>query len=779
MPSPVQAGCAVVVDARCLQDPDYAGRGVGRHALALIGHLPPGDRIDLVALTDPALPPMAPSTAALFAVVTTNPYAAHIAAARIAAERHRGSAAFVALSPMTHDPLYTARFLGNRACPATAVVYDFIQLRHPERYLVGAAASLAYALSMEWLCRFARFAPISQSSADDLVRHLSPPTAAIRVTGAPLTASHAAPRDPGAASPTGLLVIGGADSRKDPETVIRAHARSAVLQRSRTVLTVAGSYDLGYYQPFFAGIAAEAGGDPTLLHLPGYMPEHDLVALYRSAAVVVCPSIDEGFSLPVIEGMAAGAVVLASDIPAHRELIGNAARLFPPGDATRLAAILDAVHGDDAAARAAVAAQDRVWTRFRAADVARRFWEHALPSQPAPPILRRTPPRIAVLSPLPPARSGVADYTAATCAELAKLATVDIYTETPHPTAIPGVARMFPMSDLPVTTGVYDRTVAVTGNSHFHIAVMERLQRYGGACIAHDARMLSYYMLTRGAAGVTPLASSELGRPVSLEEVLHWARNERFLPTNLLSEIAAASTPMIVHSPVTQAMLRDRLGIGSVHLPFSVYRTFPEADLTPARRHAARARLGIPENEIVLATFGFVDQMKAPADCVWALEILRGWGLNASLHFPGLYVADNPNTPSIHDLARQLGVADHVRTFDGYIDEDLFRDYLLAADVGIQLRLYGLGGLSGALLDCAAAGLPMVANASLAEAVELPPAYSRAIPDALSPLLLAEAVAELHAAGRNPAQVEARRRFTNERSFARYAAGLLAALDLD
>ena len=48
----------IVVDLRCLQDPDYARRGVGRHALALLRHAPA--HLRLVGLTDPGLPTLLP-----------------------------------------------------------------------------------------------------------------------------------------------------------------------------------------------------------------------------------------------------------------------------------------------------------------------------------------------------------------------------------------------------------------------------------------------------------------------------------------------------------------------------------------------------------------------------------------------------------------------------------------------------------------------------------------------------------------------------------------------
>ena len=62
----------------------------------------------------------------------------------------------------------------------------------------------------------------------------------------------------------------------------------------------------------------------------------ELQALYAGATVFAFPSLHEGFGLPVLEAMAAGVPVVASDIPAIREVAGDAAVLVPPGDVRRL-----------------------------------------------------------------------------------------------------------------------------------------------------------------------------------------------------------------------------------------------------------------------------------------------------------------------------------------------------------------------------------------------------------------------------------------------------------
>jgi alpha-1,3-rhamnosyl/mannosyltransferase len=64
--------------------------------------------------------------------------------------------------------------------------------------------------------------------------------------------------------------------------------------------------------------------------LTGYVSREELAQLYREAACLVFPSRFEGFGLPVLEAMASGTPVVASDEPAVREVAGDAAVLVAP-----------------------------------------------------------------------------------------------------------------------------------------------------------------------------------------------------------------------------------------------------------------------------------------------------------------------------------------------------------------------------------------------------------------------------------------------------------------
>lgn len=761
-----------ILDMRCLQDPGYAKRGIGRHVMSLLRHAP---HTRVVGLVDPAMPALMAEAASLVETIVPNAYAAE----RLLDVAPRG--AFVSLSPMTHPPEFVARLLTKPGIIRAAIVYDFIPKRFPHIYLPTAADKLNYALAKRWLARCDAFAPISQSAAADLRGELGVPADSIFVTGCSIAPIFLEGTD--AASERKHVFVGaGPDGRKNPEVVIRAHAQSEVLQNQAIKLLIGGNYSNSEAQRF-RDLAAQEGGNPDLIQVPGHVTDMQLRQMYREALVVMSASRDEGFSLPLVEGMSCGALCAASDIPAHQELVGDTGLRFAPDDHGQLMTILERAIREPEWRKAGVDRQKTVWPRFRESEVASRFWSMLKEpdSRPAAPAVNRgRRPRIAVLSPLPPDRSGVADYTAATCADLGRLVDLHLFTDTIAPRAQSGVSSIRPLTELPHLMSSFDRVVSVIGNSHFHHRIFEFHQRYGGACIAHDARMLGFYRIVLSSERALAEAARELGRPVHEAELNLWLSDESKLEALFLGEIIAASSPMVVHSPVTAELCAERYGVTPAYVPFSIYRPWSGTELSLSARRKARARIGVADSDVVISSFGFVSRPKAPEEMVLALEILRHQNVPARLHLVGdIGLADS----SLLEMIERKGLSPHVRIWRGHVSEQDYRDHLAGSDLGVQLRTYGLGGLSGALLDCVAAGLPSVANEALVQAVGVPRGYTRSIPDDLDPRRLAEAMAELldasTAPGARTLREQERTEFSHERSFAVYADKLCRTLGLD
>lgn len=79
----------------------------------------------------------------------------------------------------------------------------------------------------------------------------------------------------------------------------------------------------------------------NFIHFTGYVPDDDLVIIYKSATVFIAPSIFEGFGLTPLEAMAAGVPVIVSNAAAHPEICGDAALYFNPYNIDEIAETLE------------------------------------------------------------------------------------------------------------------------------------------------------------------------------------------------------------------------------------------------------------------------------------------------------------------------------------------------------------------------------------------------------------------------------------------------------
>lgn len=130
-----------------------------------------------------------------------------------------------------------------------------------------------------------------------------------------------------------LLFVGEPEKRKGLDTLTDAIAKIPAELRAGLGVIVAGK---GTDELPMDRFAVPALG-------LGHVADARLAGLYAGAAAFIYPSRYEGFGLPVLEAMASGTPVIASDFPSIVEAGGDAALYFPVGDAARLAAAIESI----------------------------------------------------------------------------------------------------------------------------------------------------------------------------------------------------------------------------------------------------------------------------------------------------------------------------------------------------------------------------------------------------------------------------------------------------
>jgi glycosyltransferase involved in cell wall biosynthesis len=270
-----------------------------------------------------------------------------------------------------HFPFYYPPFAPR--CPVTVTVHDVLPLEHPEWFPHGKANPLRL-LIPAGARRAAAVVVSSATVAEAVSERCRVPMTRIHVTGFGVDHSRFAPPPEdavaaalgrlGVARPY-LLQVGALEPRRGTDLALAAcealRARHPGLQ-----LVLVG----------------EVRADVPALREPtswvrrlGRVADDALPALYAGAAAVLAPSRGEGFDFPVLEALACGGAVVASDIAVHREHFAPAVALFASGDADALAAALTRVLEDSDVGRELRAAGPALAARFSWTDVARRHLE--------------------------------------------------------------------------------------------------------------------------------------------------------------------------------------------------------------------------------------------------------------------------------------------------------------------------------------------------------------------------------------------------------------------
>lgn len=174
-----------------------------------------------------------------------------------------------------------------------------------------------------------------------------------------------------------VVALGRFDRLKGTETLVEVVGR-LIRQHPELEVVLAGGlpdhpkYERRWLEAFRRAIPE---GSADRLRFVGWLAEDAVADLLASADLLLAPSRLETCGLAVMEAMASGCVVVASDIPAHRELLGPAG-LFAEDAHAMAEAAMTALISPALSLRLAALGQTRVPSRAAVVAQWLHFWEH-------------------------------------------------------------------------------------------------------------------------------------------------------------------------------------------------------------------------------------------------------------------------------------------------------------------------------------------------------------------------------------------------------------------
>ncbi|MDE2463146.1 MAG: glycosyltransferase [Alphaproteobacteria bacterium] len=661
------------------------------------------------------------------------------------------------------------RFTGSLATSVT--LYDLIPLINPDAGLKANRPYMEYyQRKMTALKRADLLLAISEASRQEALAALAiSDTQAINVS----SAADARFRVLGISDPERkalyarhgihrpfVLYVGAADERKNLARLIQAFAALPDALRDAHQLVIAGVSAV----PQRAALQhfAQVSRLPAdALCLAGEISDDDLVALYNLCRVLVFPSLHEGFGLPALEAMACGAVVIASNTSSLPEVMGRDDALFDPEsvDAIAVKMAQSLSDGDfrrrlqqhgvqqarrfswDASARRAISAFERLHT-LRTQN----------PKNASLPVRSGRRPSLAFVSPLPPERTGIADYSAELLPALAQYYDIEVITPQADTSDVWVRANcaLRSVEWFRAHAARFDRVLYQFGNSPFHSHMFDLLSEFPGVVVLHDfflgeihwhdeatrARKSHDAWTTELINGHGYAAIKERFTAIDQAEVV------RKYPCNL--GVFQNALGIITHSRASRSLF-NRYYKNIENFCFEIVpllrRPIDGVGLVN-RKEKSRRDLGLSRDDFVVCSFGMLGPTKLN------LRIIDAWldsALSKDLRCILVFVGENDAGEYGDRLIQKINSIslDSRIVITGWVDTEDYRNYLYAADIAIQLRTHSRGEASAAILDCMNHGLPTIVNAH-GSMNELPRDAVLMLPDIFSDAELAHGLAHLY-----------------------------------
>lgn len=624
----------------------------------------------------------------------------------------------------------------DKKCPAqkrALILYDIIPLIFHEQYLdPDPLLKKWYLERIDLLPSYDLLLAISESTRQDAINILGlAPEKIVNISGAAsghfrqlnlsneqkLKALHSF----GISRPF-VLYIGGNDFRKNMDGALRIFSKlpKNIISSHQLVFNDVGD------EAAFRDKARRLGLSDSDIVVFRRISEEELVLLYNLCKLFIFPSLYEGFGLPVLEAMSCGAPVLASNNSSLPEVVGTSDALFDVTDENAAAQAVQKVLTDDdfrvkLGQHGVEQAKQLTWEKS-----AIRTWQalegmisHSNPALYGQNTVKSSGGgklKIAYVSPFPPQKSGIAEYSAALLPHLSKYFDIDLFAQ-------PGLKvsngylenkfSIFPWTNLRDCSDLYDAVIYHMGNSEFHIPMLELLQEIPGIVVNHDfynSNLPFVKEVRTSEKGIFYKAMDEShGLRGVIDVVQSGVDSARWKwPVNWT--ILHEAQELVIHSEHQNELINMFYGYGWKPKTRIIKQIRESAEQVQiSEKGTLKKELGLDPETFLFCSFGFMAPTKLNNPTIRAFSrLLADSNGNITLVFVGDLEGGDYGTQTL-EIIQELNLGKKVR-ITGFVSKDIYEKYLACADAAIQLRTDSRGETSRAVLDCMAYGLPVIIN---------------------------------------------------------------------
>ncbi|NTV05184.1 MAG: glycosyltransferase [Chlorobiaceae bacterium] len=480
------------------------------------------------------------------------------------------------------------------------------------------------------------------------------------------------------------------------------------------------------------------------------LPDHSLVyadciseeesdTLYNVCKVTIVPFWHEEFCSPALKAMSCGKAVIAPNNADMLEVTGLEDALFDADGNQALVEKLIQVLTDENFLRKLEKHSTEQACKFSWDSTGRRVLEAFENRKKNNSVSRSVKdrqqagrPKLAYISPLLPERSDISEYSAVLLPQLSRYYDIDVVVHQKKVSDqwIKANCTVRSVEWFKKNAHHYERVLYHFGNSPVHQHMYGLLEKVPGIVVLHDF-FLSGVLDQMDTTGIAPdIWKDELyhahGYP-AIQQLFHSDDKASVLLTYPCNyTILQNAQGVIVHSEYSLQLARQWYGVEKNPDYWAVIPHL-RPPVSAIDRVKARNLLRIEEDRFVVCSVG------TPGPLQLTHRLIKVW-LESDLarHEECLlvFVGENPDNDYGQDLLamiKQSGLTHRIR-ITGRVNSEEYRQYLSAANAGIQLRTHSRGEAPGPVLDCLNYALPTIINANGSMA-DLPSACTIKLPD--------------------------------------------------